>query len=123
MAQVDHFRTPRQVLRLPPPAVPLPLLRGRDFDGWRLDRRRNFGFRQRDPVEQGRPFDPLAASAERHLHQPMDVGLLRVDLRAEVGHDAAEFRDHGLGVSQLPAEVVDVVGRRHAAWNTATRSG
>lgn len=51
------------------------------------------------------------------------MGLLRVDLRAEFGDDATQFRDHGLGVSQLPAEVVAVVVRRHAGFNTATRSG
>ena len=74
-----------------------------------------------DPVEQGRAFDPLAAAPERHLHQAVDVGLVRFDLLAEVGHHPAEFRDHGVRVRQLLAKHVDVVGRRHAVFNTAGR--
>ena len=85
--------------------------------------RRGFGFRRVDPVEQGRAFDPLAAAAERPLHQAVDVGLLGLDLLAEAGHHPTEFRDDGVGVGQLPAEVVDVVGRRHARFNTAGWSG
>ena len=76
-----------------------------------------------DPVEEGRAFDPLAAAAERDLHEAMDVGLLRFDLFAKFGHHAAEFRDHGFRVGQLLAKVVGVVGRRHAGFNTAPRSG
>jgi hypothetical protein len=49
----------------------------------------------------------------------VDVGLLCFDLFAEVGHHAAEFGDHGVGVGQHAAEVSDVVGRRHAGFNTA----
>lgn len=49
--------------------------------------------------------------------------LLRFDLLAKVRHDAAEFRNHGLRVGQLVAKHVDVVGRRHARFNTAAPSG
>lgn len=49
---------------------------------WRLDRRRVFGVRRVDPVERGRPLDPLTAAAKRHFHQTMDVGQLRVHLLA-----------------------------------------
>ena len=66
-------------------------------------------------------FDPLAAAAERHLHEAVEVGLLGLNLLAEVGHDATEFGDDGVGVGQLPAEHLDVVGRWHAGFNTATR--
>ena len=91
--------------------------------GRRLDRRRDLGFGRVHAVEEGRAFDPLAAAAERDLHEAMDVGLLRFDLLAEVGHHAAQFRDHGFRVGQLLAKVVGVVGRRHAGFNTAPRSG
>ena len=40
-----------------------------------------------------------------------------------VGHDLAEFGDHGLGVGQLPAQVVGVLDRRHGGMNPAPRSG
>ena len=121
--QIDLFPAPRQILRLTAAAVPLPLRRGRRFgdrfgSGW-LHRRRRLGVGQIQPVEQGRAFDPLAAPAERHLHQAVDVGLLRLDLLEEVGHHLAEFGDDGVGVGQLPAEAIDVVGRRHAGLNTA----
>jgi len=52
----------------------------------------------------------VAAPTERDLDEAMDVGLLRVDLLAEFGDDATQFRDHGLGVGQPLAEHVDVVG-------------
>jgi len=67
-------------------------------------------------------FDPPAAAAERPLHQPMDVSLPGIDLLAKISHHATQFRDHGLGVTQLPVDVVDVVGRWHDGWNTATWS-
>jgi hypothetical protein len=50
------------------------------------------------------------------------VALLRFDLFAMVGHHVAEFGDDGVGVGQLPAEVVDVGSRQHAGLNTAGRS-
>lgn len=40
----------------------------------------------------------------------VDAGLLRLDLFTEVGHHSAKFGDDGVGVSQLPAEVVAIVG-------------
>ena len=123
VAQVDLFPATRQVLRLAPPTVALPLRRGRRFGGRRFDRRRDLGFGHGHPVEEGRAFDPLAAAAERDLHEAVDVGLLRFDLLAKFGHHAAEFRDHGVRVGQLLAKVVRVVGRRHAGFNTAPRSG
>ena len=46
------------------------------------------------------------------------MSLVRLDLFAEVGHHAAEFSDDGVGVGQLPAEVVDIIRRRHAGLNT-----
>jgi hypothetical protein len=48
-------------------------------------------------------IERLARPAERHLHQPVDLGLLGVNLLAEVSHHAAEFRNHGLGMGQLLA--------------------
>jgi len=52
----------------------------------------------------------------------MDVSLPGIDLLAKISHHATQFRDHGLGVTQLPVDVVDVVGRWHDGWNTATWS-
>lgn len=75
--------------RSAPPAVALPLRRGRYFGNRRFGRRRHLGFRRVDPVEEGRPFDPLATPAKRDLHEPMDVGLLGFDLLAEFDHHAA----------------------------------
>jgi hypothetical protein len=103
--------------------VALPPRGGSRFGGRRLDRRRGLGFGHGHPVEEGRAFDPLAAPAERDLHEAVDVGLLGFDLLAKFGHYAAEFRDDGFGLGQLPAEVVRVVGRRHAGFNTAPRPG
>jgi hypothetical protein len=124
VGQVDLLQAARQVLRLPPPAVPLPPRLGRRvedrFGGRRLDRRRwLLGVGQIQPVEQGRPFDPLAAPAEGDLDEAVDVGLLGLDLLAKIRHDTTEFGDDGVGVGQLLAERVDVVGRRHAGLNTA----
>ena len=57
------------------------------------------------------------------LQHQLGGDALRFDLLAKVRHDAAEFRNHGLRVGQLVAKHVDVVGRRHARFNTAAPSG
>jgi hypothetical protein len=69
------------------------------------------------------PFDPLAAAAQRDLHEAMAVGLLRFDLCTEFGDYAAQFRDHGFRVGQLRANVACVVGQGHMLFNSAPRSG
>ena len=64
----------------------LPLRRWRCFGELRFEGRRDLGFRFDDPVEESRTFDPLTAAAEGDLHEAMDMGLLRFDLLAKVGH-------------------------------------
>lgn len=74
-------------------------------------------------IQRGRrPWDPLARPAGRHLHEAVDVGLLGVDLHAEVGYQPSEFGDHGLGMGQLATQVVGVLGRRQGGFNTTARS-
>jgi hypothetical protein len=103
--------------------VALPRRRRNRFGdrGYDNGRGRRIGFGG-EAVEEGRTFDPLTAAAEGHLHQAVDVGLLGVDLLTKFGHHAAEFGDHRLGMGQLPAKLVDVVGRRQAESNPAGRS-
>ena len=53
------------------------------------------------------------------MSETVDAGLLRFNLLAKIGHHATQFRDHGCRMRQLPAEVVHIIGRRHAGFKTA----
>jgi hypothetical protein len=95
---VDLFATTRQVLRLAPTAVALPLRRGWYFGGRRFDRRRDLGFGRFYLVEEGRAFDPLAAAAEGDLHEAMRAAGLRFgDLWSE---DSLVQRNRALQLHQ-----------------------
>ena len=64
--------------------------------------------KRREVDRSHRAFDPLATVTESHLHQAMDVRLLRFDLFAKVGRHATQFGDQGFCVRQLLAQVVRV---------------
>ncbi len=51
------------------------------------------------------------------------MGLLRFNLLAEFDHHSPQLGDQRLGVRQLLAKIIRVVGRRHALFNTTPRSG
>ena len=76
VAQVDLFAATRQILRLAPATVALPPRHGRHFRGRRLDRRRDCGFGQVHPVEEGRAPHAAGMSVHRDVdHLQADIGV------------------------------------------------
>jgi hypothetical protein len=89
----QHFLLARQVGARRPPAV-APALPGHVGTG-NVGRRRGHGFFGRSTeVEQRRALDALRAPAERQADQVLDVGLLLVDRRPQLGDRCNQLGDH-----------------------------